>query len=100
MFDSVAPKKSRTAHVFGFVIGALGFITFLYFYYIRYFQWRDCFNELGRCYDPDGSHDIYTTAGQFWGWLAIPFFILMLVTFRAALTPMNRDAATDRKDHH
>lgn len=37
-----------------------------YFFYIRYFAWRNCFNELGRCYDPDGTRQVYTTAGMTW----------------------------------
>lgn len=36
----------------------------------RYWIWRDCFNELGRCYDPV-SQDVYLEqAGVVWGGLA------------------------------
>ncbi|MBI5262483.1 MAG: hypothetical protein HY852_11785 [Bradyrhizobium sp.] len=36
----------------------------------RYWRWRDCFNELGRCYDPV-SQDVYVEqAGMVWGSLA------------------------------
>ncbi|MGL9620675.1 hypothetical protein QRQ56_21865 [Bradyrhizobium sp. U531] len=36
----------------------------------RYWRWRDCFNELGRCYDPV-SQDVYLEqAGMVWGGLA------------------------------
>jgi hypothetical protein len=36
----------------------------------RYWRWRDCFNELGRCYDPV-SQDVYLEqAGLVWGGLA------------------------------
>ncbi len=36
----------------------------------RYWRWRDCFNELGRCYDPV-SQDVYLEqAGLVWGSLA------------------------------
>ena len=36
----------------------------------RYWRWRDCFNELGRWYDPV-SQDVYLEqAGMVWGGLA------------------------------
>ena len=36
----------------------------------RYWRWRDCFNELGRCFDPV-SQDVYLEqAGLVWGSLA------------------------------
>jgi hypothetical protein len=36
-------------------------------WYDRYWRWRDCFNELGRCYDPV-SQDVYLEqAGLVWG---------------------------------
>ncbi|TFV45194.1 hypothetical protein [Bradyrhizobium niftali] len=36
----------------------------------RYWRWRNCFNELGRCYDPV-SQDVYLEqAGMVWGGLA------------------------------
>ncbi len=44
----------------------------------RYWRWRDCFNELGRCYDPV-SQDVYLEqAGLVWGSLAA---ISLLVGF-------------------
>jgi hypothetical protein len=37
----------------------------------RYWRWRDCFNELGRCYDP-ATQDVYLEqAGVAWGSLAL-----------------------------
>jgi hypothetical protein len=39
-------------------------------FYDRYWRWRDCFNDLGRCYDPV-SQDVYLEqAGIVWGGLA------------------------------
>jgi hypothetical protein len=32
-------------------------VLFAFAYYDRYWRWRDCFNELGRCYDP-ASQDV------------------------------------------
>lgn len=49
----------------------LAFATlFALAFYDRYWRWRDCFNELGRCYDPV-SQDVYLEqAGMIWGGLA------------------------------
>ena len=44
-------------------------------FYERYWRWRDCFNELGRCYDPV-SQDVYLEqAGIIWGGLTIIFLL-------------------------
>jgi hypothetical protein len=49
------------------VLFAAGTILFGIAYYDRYWRWRDCFNELGRCYDPV-SQDVYLEqAGIVWG---------------------------------
>ena len=51
---------------------------FGFLFYTRYYQWIECFNEKGRCYDPDGTGQVYTDAGATWGyWMAI-FFGLAL----------------------
>lgn len=52
-----------------------------FFYYTRYYLWIDCFNELGRCYDPDGSGEVYTDAGRIWAYVLALF--LMLAAWRA-----------------
>jgi hypothetical protein len=45
-------------------------VLFLLAFHDRYWRWRDCFNELGRCYDPV-SQDVYLEqAGLVWGSLA------------------------------
>lgn len=36
----------------------------------RYWRWRDCFNELGRCYDPATEQVYVEQAGIVWGGLA------------------------------
>jgi LPXTG-motif cell wall-anchored protein len=56
------------ALVGGTLIG-LGALFGLAFYY-RYWLWRDCFNELGRCYDPVGQEVYLEQAGIVWGSLA------------------------------
>ena len=71
-----------------------GFAASLYAFYVRYFQWRDCFNELGRCYDPDGSRQVYTTAGQVWGYVALAFLVVAV----AAVIQMRSARASRRLD--
>lgn len=36
----------------------------------RYWRWRDCFNALGRCWDPQ-TEQVYTEAGAMWGVMAL-----------------------------
>lgn len=38
-------------------------------FYDRYWIWRDCFNELGRCWDPDGQQVLLEQSGIIWGGL-------------------------------
>jgi hypothetical protein len=54
--------------------------VFAYAWYDRYWLWRDCFNELGRCYDPDGQQVYLEQAGLVWG-LFTGFSLLLLVLF-------------------
>ncbi|WP_428542411.1 hypothetical protein [Profundibacter sp.] len=35
-------------------------------YFDRYYRWRDCFNELGRCYDPQTGMVYVEQAGLVW----------------------------------
>ena len=44
-------------------------------YYHRYFKWRDCFNELGRCLAPETVTVYLEQAGITWSSLAILTFI-------------------------
>jgi hypothetical protein len=39
-------------------------------FYDRYWRWRDCFNDLGRCYDPVSQQVYLEQAGLVWGSLA------------------------------
>ncbi len=52
-------------------------ILFGYLYYSQYYKWIDCFNELGRCYNPDNTGIVYTRSGQIW---LFPFTIFTLIT--------------------
>ncbi len=49
-----------------------GLSAFFYFaFYVQYFQWRDCFNELGRCYDSESGIVYLEQAGIVWMSLAL-----------------------------
>lgn len=78
MFEAARLTRARW-RIPTIAISSLGFCAFAWLFYERYYRWRDCFNELGRCYDPDGSFEVYTTAGQVWGWLALPFLAVLVV---------------------
>ncbi|MEJ0013843.1 MAG: hypothetical protein WDM94_14770 [Bauldia sp.] len=54
----------------GLALTVLGALFALAFYY-RYWIWRDCFNELGRCYDPETQQVYLEQAGIAWGTLAV-----------------------------
>lgn len=54
-------------------------------FYDRYWLWRDCFNELGRCYDPETQEVYLEQAGIVWGTLAalaLGAAMLLLIGFR------------------
>ena len=62
--------------VLGIAVTGAGALLALVFYE-RYWRWRDCFNELGRCYDP-ASQTVMTDAGFVWGLMAVVAFGLAL----------------------
>ncbi len=45
----------------------------------RYWRWRDCFNELGRCWDSATQQVYLEQAGIFWGGATGVFLVLALV---------------------
>jgi hypothetical protein len=49
-------------------------------FYDRYWRWRDCFNELGRCYDP-ATQTVMTDAAFVWGVMAAMAFMLSALMF-------------------
>lgn len=66
----------RATH-FAMAVAYLGLAAlFGYLAWLRYFRWADCFNELGRCYSPDDSGEVYTTGGLGWMLPAIVFAVL------------------------
>lgn len=60
--------------VFGFLVAAVsagGMALCGLAFYFRYWRWLDCFNELGRCYDPESQEVFLEQAGIVWGGLAL-----------------------------
>ena len=63
---------------------AAGAMLFALAYYDRYWRWRDCFNELGRCYDPDSQQVFLEQAGLVWGtFAAVSLLLAALFAWRA-----------------
>jgi hypothetical protein len=64
--------------------GALGFAAFFgWAFYEFYWRWRDCFNELGRCFDP-ATDTVMTDEGFVWGLMAVVALGLALVLWMLA----------------
>lgn len=50
-------------------------------YLSLYFKWRECFNALGRCFDPD-TGVVYTEhSGTFWLFLTVLCLVTALYLF-------------------
>jgi len=48
------------------VLAGLGLVSAAMFY-DSYWRWRDCFNEMGRCFDPVTQNVYLEQAGLVWG---------------------------------
>lgn len=65
-------------YVIEIVFAGMGLFASLLFY-DRYWRWRDCFNGLGRCFDPI-SQDVYLEqSGLAWGTFATLSFFAALI---------------------
>ncbi|TBX20725.1 hypothetical protein TK43_13955 [Roseovarius sp. JS7-11] len=51
---------------------------FTWAFYERYWRHRDCFNDLGRCYDPE-TQTVITESAAFWGVFAMVFAVVFLL---------------------
>jgi hypothetical protein len=66
----------------GWVLLALsGLCAFLF--YDQYWRWRDCFNELGRCYSPEEEVVFTDDAAIAWGGLTFVFLSSAAVVLTA-----------------
>ncbi|HGG06075.1 MAG TPA: hypothetical protein ENK28_11505 [Aliiroseovarius sp.] len=59
----------------GIVVLAGFSVMFAFAFYDRYFRWRDCFNDLGRCFDSDTGLVYLEQAGMVW----MGLFVLALL---------------------
>jgi hypothetical protein len=64
-----------------FALICLGALT-AFAYYAQYYVWRDCFNDLGRCYDPEFGMVYLEQAGMVWGFMTVLFFGIALFLAR------------------
>jgi hypothetical protein len=69
------------------LVCAAGMVLFALAYYDRYWRWRDCFNELGRCYDSASEEVFLEQAGLVWGSFAV---ICVLATALLAWRALRR----------
>jgi hypothetical protein len=77
-------RRELAQAVFSIVLMCMGTLFSLAFY-DRYWRWRDCFNELGRCYDPASQTVYLEQAGVAWGTLAaVSFFGGLALLIRVA----------------
>lgn len=54
------------------VVVSLGLsAVFGFAYYVQYFKWRECFNDLGRCYDGESGVVYLEQSGIVWLSLAV-----------------------------
>ena len=50
-------------------------------YYLQYFKWRNCFNELGRCFDADTTTVYFEQSGAVWLSLALLTTVIAVSLF-------------------
>lgn len=54
---------------------------FGFLFYERYWRWRGCFNELGRCFDPESQDVFLEQAGGIYGGIAVVCFAVAIALF-------------------
>jgi hypothetical protein len=54
---------------------------FGFLFYDRYWRWRGCFNESGRCFDPEFQDVILEQAGGIYGSIALVCFAAAIALF-------------------
>lgn len=62
------------------VFGGLSALS-LAAWYEFYFRWRDCFNEEGRCFDPETAVVYHEQSGMVWMLAAIVFAVVAAALF-------------------
>lgn len=83
---SAAAWAARIAAAILIIIAAF----FAWVFHERYWRWRGCFNELGRCWDPVGEQVYVEGAGLVWGTLALLPFLAAAVLLVLRGIPFGR----------
>ncbi len=89
----------RAFCAFLLLLSGVATILFSLAWYDRYWRWRGCFNEAGRCFDPE-TQDVYLEqAGLVWGlFLLVSLGLLVLSARRLAhLMQASSGAPTDAR---
>jgi hypothetical protein len=82
-------RRSILAALTGFWLCCALFCRSLF--YERYWRWLGCFNELGRCFDPE-SETVATDSNSMYGLLAAVALVLALLTAVGLLRNRPRQA--------
>ncbi|MEM7096084.1 MAG: hypothetical protein AAF567_23970 [Actinomycetota bacterium] len=73
------PLRRSVALVTGGVIAGLVFVVIAgvsgWAFFDRYWRWRGCFNDRGRCYDPESGTVFLEQAGWVWPFVAAVFAV-------------------------
>lgn len=77
--------KRAISAVLALATGA-GALLFTLAWHDRYWLWRDCFNELGRCYNSESGEVFLEQAGLVWGMFAIGCLLACLFFARLAFS--------------
>ncbi|WP_214472494.1 hypothetical protein [Mesorhizobium sp. dw_380] len=86
-FKTVQPDNDATrkaVHTVLAIATGAGALLSTLAWHGRYWLWRDCFNELGRCYDAESGEVFLEQAGLLWGMFAVGCLLLSLVFARLA----------------
>ena len=63
-------------------------VVFGYLFFMLHYRWRDCFDEMGRCFDPQTGTIFHQQSGIFWGLLFLVTFIGSISLFWWSRRPM------------
>jgi hypothetical protein len=73
-------RQSITATLAGFLLCCA--LLFGWLFYERYWRWRHCFNELGRCFDP-ASETVAMDSNSMYG---LPAALALILALLAAVS--------------
>ena len=81
-------RRIAIAAIISFLLGCALFFGWLF--YERYWRWLDCFNDLGRCFDPE-SETVATDRNSMYGLASALALVLALLA--AVCWPRNRPSS-------